>query len=99
VAWLTIEPGHPSLAGHFPQAPIVPAVVLLRHLAALAQVMYTDGRLAAIPVAKFMKPILPGQEVLLGIDPATPASCRFVCRLAGETAAQGTFRHGLPAAR
>jgi 3-hydroxyacyl-[acyl-carrier-protein] dehydratase len=28
-AWLCIAPDHPALAGHFPQAPIVPGALLL----------------------------------------------------------------------
>jgi len=99
VAWLTIEPGHPSLDGHFHEAPVVPAVLLLEHLVALAQALPAMGMLSGIPVAKFMKPILPGREVLLGLDPTATESCRFVCRLAGETAAQGLLRFERPAGR
>jgi 3-hydroxymyristoyl/3-hydroxydecanoyl-(acyl carrier protein) dehydratase len=58
---------HPSLAGHFPGQPVVPAVVLLD--AVLAAIRSRgDFVLRSIPVAKFLLPVLPDERVDLRIQ-------------------------------
>ena len=57
---------HPSLDGHFPGQPVVPAVVLLD---AVLAAIRTRGNfvLRSIPVAKFLQPVLPEERVSLHI--------------------------------
>jgi len=61
-----VPAGHPSLAGHFPGQPVVPAVVLLD---AVLAAIHTRGDLVlrSIPVAKFLQPVLPDERVNLSI--------------------------------
>lgn len=98
VAWFAIEPDHPAFAGHFPDQPIVPGVVLLDYVEQLFHAAL-DARavVAGIPVAKFLRPVLPGETLLVGLESMSPEQLRFVCCTAGKIAAQGTFRLAEPA--
>ena len=58
---------HPSLAGHFPGQPVVPAVVLLDAVLAAIRTR-GDLVLRSIPVAKFLLPVLPDERVSLRIQ-------------------------------
>jgi len=69
---------HPAFAGHFPGAPIVPGVLLLD--AALHALEAAGMAPAAIASAKFLQPVLPGQEVALACTAA--ASGRWVVNIA-----------------
>jgi 3-hydroxyacyl-[acyl-carrier-protein] dehydratase len=57
----TISRDHPSLAGHFPGAPIVPAVVILDEVMAALNEWRANSRLVAIPAVKFLAPLRPDQ--------------------------------------
>jgi 3-hydroxyacyl-[acyl-carrier-protein] dehydratase len=62
-----VPANHPSLPGHFPGQPIVPAVVLLDAVLATIRA----GRacaLQSIPVAKFLQPVLPDERIELRIQ-------------------------------
>lgn len=63
----TIPFDHPSLPGHFPGRPIVPGVVLLDRV--LEAVEAEHGALGALrlPQAKFVQPLLPGEEARVEI--------------------------------
>jgi 3-hydroxymyristoyl/3-hydroxydecanoyl-(acyl carrier protein) dehydratase len=57
---LTVPTGHPCLDGHFPDAPIVPGVVLLDMI--MSQLNDTHGiRIACVEQSKFLSPLLPGE--------------------------------------
>jgi 3-hydroxymyristoyl/3-hydroxydecanoyl-(acyl carrier protein) dehydratase len=56
-----IPTDHPSLAGHFPGAPIVPGVVIIDEVAAVLAESRTDCRLTRICAVKFLLPLKPGQ--------------------------------------
>jgi 3-hydroxymyristoyl/3-hydroxydecanoyl-(acyl carrier protein) dehydratase len=91
VSWLTIEPQHPALAGHFPDNPIVPGVVLLDHVLALVQARFAPQGIACrIPWAKFLRPVLPDQQVLLGLEAVSQGEVRFTCRIGALRVAEGT---------
>ncbi len=61
---LRIDAAHPSLAGHFPGDPIVPGVVLLDQVAArLERAGFALVKLSAV---KFLAPLRPGEEAMLG---------------------------------
>ena len=65
-ARITIAPSHPSLAGHFPGEPIVPAALLLDH--AISHVEQVFGRrVVMISAAKFLTPVRPGQSVNINV--------------------------------
>lgn len=61
----TLPHDHPSLPGHFPGQPLVPAVVLIDHATAAARAAFALGPLAAILRAKFLSPVRPGEAVHL----------------------------------
>jgi 3-hydroxymyristoyl/3-hydroxydecanoyl-(acyl carrier protein) dehydratase len=79
---------HPALAGHFPGSPIVPGVVLLNEVlnAACAQVKHLA--LKAIPVAKFVHPLRPGEQFEIGLEADGP-TLQFECRVGELLIAHG----------
>lgn len=90
-----IASDHPCLAGHFPGQPVVPAVVLLDFAArALAQALGRPVRLTAVPAAKFLRPLLPGQpfSVELQLDESA-RSARFKAGTADAELAQGRLEY------
>ncbi|MEO5766443.1 MAG: hypothetical protein ABIR52_14140 [Casimicrobiaceae bacterium] len=61
---LCIAADHPAFAGHFPGSPIVPGVVLLdeaMHAIGIA----TGAAHCSIAWAKFLRPVRPGQALIL----------------------------------
>jgi 3-hydroxyacyl-[acyl-carrier-protein] dehydratase len=88
---------HPSLPGHFPGNPIVPAVMLLQEVEqALRQAVGASARIARLPNVKFLHPLLPGQmfEVALTLD-AAAGTALFQCHAGGVTLSSGRleYRH------
>jgi 3-hydroxymyristoyl/3-hydroxydecanoyl-(acyl carrier protein) dehydratase len=70
VKW--IDPEEPALRGHFPTTPILPGIFLIEAMAQTAGVMLGTAApaepgatplLAAVNRFKFLKPVLPGQEL------------------------------------
>ena len=90
---LRIDPGHPALAGHFPGAPVLPGVVLLdetvRALERTAGAAQTRWTVAA---AKFLKPVLPGETLILECEPLPNGSVRFAVSSGGRPVANGVLR-------
>ncbi len=65
---LVISPQHPSLAGHFPGHPIIPAVVILEEIIDLVQQWQSNYWVSGIPTVKFLRPWPPGQSVELRFE-------------------------------
>jgi predicted LPLAT superfamily acyltransferase len=91
---ITIEigPTHPSLAGHFPGAPIVPGVVLLDET--LRAIERSRGRAPGrwtIGAAKFVKPVRPGEILTLEHEPLPNGSIRFALASGGRPVANGVL--------
>ncbi len=86
-----IPADHPSLAGHFPGAPIVPGVVVLDEVAAALAEWRKDSQLTGIPSVKFIAPIKPGQSFVIGFDSTNTAGNQidFCCRLDGRVVVEG----------
>lgn len=87
VASFVVPRDHPSLAGHFPNEPIVPGVVALDHVCAL---LLGDGANPITLNVKFIRPVLPGETIAVtaqaaGHQIAFSALCR------GEPVLSGTF--------
>jgi 3-hydroxyacyl-[acyl-carrier-protein] dehydratase len=88
---VTIHPDHPALAGHFPGAPILPGVLLLdetlRALESQEQAL-ASGRWR-IGRAKFLKPVRPGETLLLEHERLANGAVHFLISSAGAAVAEG----------
>jgi 3-hydroxyacyl-[acyl-carrier-protein] dehydratase len=84
VAVKFVDPADPIFAGHFPDKPILPGVLLIEAVAQTAGVMLgsaapqTDAGqgvalLAAVNRFKFLKPVTPGQELRIETRKLTDA--------------------------
>lgn len=89
---ICIDPGHPSLPGHFPGQPIVPGVVLLSEVIdCYRQTSGRDDRLIGVPLVKFKQPLLPGQHCRVEFDKRPGEKIAFVCYRDNEEIASGIF--------
>jgi predicted LPLAT superfamily acyltransferase len=92
-ATFTIDATHPSLAGHFPGAPIVPGVLLLDEtMRAVERSQQRAPRHWTIGTAKFVKPVRPGESVTLEHERLPNGSIRFALSSAGRAVAHGVLR-------
>lgn len=78
-ARLSVSADHPSLPGHFPGQPVVPGVLLLERLIEAAQASIGSPlRVLGMPQAKFLAPLLPGEEAVAVMELQTPSSVNAV---------------------
>ena len=88
-AALRVDPSHPALTGHFPGNPIVPGVVLLERVAAALRTW--RGECVEKLDAKFVQPLLPGEDAMIELR-ADAGRIRFaVRRVDGVPLARGTL--------
>lgn len=99
---LHIAPDHPTFAGHFPGAPIVPGVVLLdaavhavlqmlRPPAARDEDGASIGNICQISSAKFLSPVGPGETLTISFSTAASGSTRFDISSGNRKVATGTL--------
>lgn len=94
----------PYLAGHYPQLALWPGVFLIDSAAQLAARYFAayQPRLAAAVLAevasvRFLRPVLPGDEYEVRVEPAGPAGVvRARCLVGRELAARMTLRLAVP---
>jgi acyl-coenzyme A synthetase/AMP-(fatty) acid ligase len=86
---------HPAAQGHFPGNPIIPGAVLLDEViaAATGQFQLPDSG-CAVTSAKFLRPVRPGEELLIRLEPGAQGAIRFECRVGDDIALSGTLRPG-----
>jgi 3-hydroxymyristoyl/3-hydroxydecanoyl-(acyl carrier protein) dehydratase len=89
---LVIAPDHPALPGHFPGAPVVPGVLLLGHVLAALERAAGPLHLTAIPQAKFLGALGPGEACAIEFPALGAGEARFVCRAGERVIARGTLR-------
>jgi 3-hydroxymyristoyl/3-hydroxydecanoyl-(acyl carrier protein) dehydratase len=89
--WRVIPPDHPSLAGHFPGAPIVPGVVVLDEVGAALAEWRKESRVTGLSSVKFLAPIKPGQSFVIEFDSTNAAGNQidFCCRLGERVVVEG----------
>jgi 3-hydroxymyristoyl/3-hydroxydecanoyl-(acyl carrier protein) dehydratase len=80
----TIQPDHPSLAGHFPGRPIVPGVVVLDQALALLLRDRPGQCVAALREVKFLSPVIPGEAVTIEIVEMLPDRLTFIGKVEGR---------------
>jgi 3-hydroxyacyl-[acyl-carrier-protein] dehydratase len=83
---------HPSLPGHFPGHPIVPGVVLLDAVRVAALQALTPGVLVALPMIKFLQPVLPDQPFEIVLQPGADGRVAFRIEVGAVVAVQGSLR-------
>lgn len=86
---LRIASAHPALPGHFPDRPLVPGVVVLERVAAAWQT-WQGARVARLD-AKFVQPLLPGQDAVIELDGDARRVQFTVVRNDGTALARGTL--------
>jgi 3-hydroxymyristoyl/3-hydroxydecanoyl-(acyl carrier protein) dehydratase len=88
-AALRVDPSHPALTGHFPGNPIVPGVVLLERVAAALRA-WRGERVEKLD-AKFVQPLLPGEDAMIELRADAGRILFAVRRVDGVPLARGTL--------
>lgn len=90
-ASVCIPGSHPSLAGHFPGRPVVPAVMLLDCVLSEAE-RWLGAAVSATSLAnaKFTAPLLPEQTAVLQLT-LQGSELRFSLTRDADTVARGSF--------
>ena len=71
---------HPTTTGHFPGNPIIPGAVLLNEvLRAIAMGLKKAETVCEIQCAKFLRPVRPGDRVLIRWDTMEGGEIKFAC--------------------
>jgi 3-hydroxyacyl-[acyl-carrier-protein] dehydratase len=87
-----IAADHPAFAGHFPDMPIVPGVVLLDEtLHAIARLTGESMDGCRLGSVKFKGIVRPGQSLTLRFERTPANSIRFEIESLGRTVADGTL--------
>jgi 3-hydroxyacyl-[acyl-carrier-protein] dehydratase len=71
--WLRFPPDHPALAGHFPQRPIVPGVMLLDAALHAVDPVGTHWHVSSV---KFHRPVRPDESMRLDCIPQLGGTVR-----------------------
>jgi 3-hydroxyacyl-[acyl-carrier-protein] dehydratase len=89
---LTVSAEHPALTGHFPGAPVLPGVLLLDEVVRAVEIASgVHGARWRIGTAKFVRPVRPGETLILGHERQANGSIRFSILRAGQPVAHGVL--------
>lgn len=77
--FFTIKSSHPSLKGHFPNNPVVPAVVILDEVINIVKTLKPDFIIEKIPMVKFTQPLLSDQQVSVELKEKSDSAISFTC--------------------
>jgi 3-hydroxyacyl-[acyl-carrier-protein] dehydratase len=95
---VTIDADHPSLSGHFPGHPVVPAVVILGEIMeAVRHTLAPNIVFSGVPEAKFLSPLAPGEELLIVLQQDAEGNVTFRCQVGSRLVAKGTLRYAMDA--
>ena len=83
---------HPSFAGHFPGRPILPGVLLLAEVMEALRALGAPIAAGACEIAsaKFLSPVLPGDELTITLQ-ASGSGWRFDVHVGATRAATGSL--------
>ena len=86
-----IRANHPSLPGHFPDAPLVPGVVILDEVIAALAKWQQNSLLSGIRIVKFLAPLQPEQAftISLSLRDEHAAEVNFCCRMEDRVIVEG----------
>ncbi len=87
---MRIPADHPSLPGHFPGRPVVPAVVGLQAVTNVMLETCPGWQLCGIRQAKFMSPLLPEEDFVIALRGVLP-NIEFSCHAGERLIAKGTL--------
>ncbi len=76
---ITVPGEHPSLAGHFPGNPIVPAAVILARVLDAVKTRFPEVRLVGFPAVKFISPLRPDIEFVVSLSQVADKRFQFEC--------------------
>jgi 3-hydroxymyristoyl/3-hydroxydecanoyl-(acyl carrier protein) dehydratase len=86
-----IRADHPSLPGHFPDAPLVPGVIILDEVIAALAEWQQNSQLSGIRMVKFLAPLQPEQAftISLSVRNEHAAEVTFCCRAEDHVIVEG----------
>jgi 3-hydroxymyristoyl/3-hydroxydecanoyl-(acyl carrier protein) dehydratase len=86
-----IKADHPSLPGHFPDAHLVPGVLILDEVLAALRDWHEDCQLAKIRTVKFLRPLKPEQPFTICFSASNGGAreVNFCCRIEGRIIVEG----------
>ena len=89
-----IAPEHPALAGHFPEHPVVPGVLLLTEVLSVAERHWNMARGAVtLTAVKFRAVLRPGDPFSLSMETEDRQQIAFTITSGDATIASGSLRH------
>ena len=92
-----ISHDHPCLAGHFPNNPIVPGVVILDEISSVIIQVHSIYRIHSFLSVKFLQPLKSGQSVNIKLEDKAKldnnySKLKFRCTFNGAIIAQGEIK-------
>lgn len=88
-----VPASHPALPGHFPGQPLVPGVVLLDLVQAALVAVVPGARVTALPLVKFLAPLLPEEAATVSVTLKAAGSAAFDIRRGETVIASGQLRY------
>lgn len=92
-AEIEVETGGRWFDGHFPEAPVLPAIAHFDLLCRVHRAAGGSGHITALDRVRLTAPVRPGDRLELILEPVTPEAWRFALRAAdGRPVSDGLVR-------